>query len=74
MDISAHFGQPSDFKNTEQVFVIQADEQTLGKGQAVGSTWTSPPGNLYATLVVTQSGSYARFTFNFPQLAGVSVV
>ncbi len=36
-----------------------ADEQTVGRGRH-GRTWTSPPGNLYATLALTAPCEAAR--------------
>lgn len=38
---------------------LRADEQTGGRGR-LGRTWVSPPGNLYATLLMPLEGPIAR--------------
>ncbi len=72
MDISAKL-QEGSFEFPNQVFGIVADEQTHGVGQAQGSHWASPKGNLYVTYVFKLPSSTVQFAFNFPQIAGISV-
>lgn len=45
--------------------VVQAGEQTAGRGR-FGNTWTSPPGNLYMTLILrptVPAQSWAQISF-----------
>lgn len=50
---------------------IRAREQTAGRGRRA-RVWSSPPGNLYATLLITLSGPTTRLT-EIGQVAGLAI-